>query len=189
MDNNKVRYLIWGAVGVILVGITIVWFLSRGGEQDAPPDIIRTIDPDTGDEIVNVPGKTPEFDPDPGPTIFGGSKLIDSTPITLAQYQLVEFAVVDYARANVGAGVSAVKFLPETVKATASTPNGVPYQYKLQVKTETPVAILDVTINLVGLDSVRVLINNPEKPDLGTFDSGYLPRQEPADDAHDEGDI
>lgn len=189
MDNNKIRYVIWGAIGIALVGIVIIWFLSRGGEEDAPPDIIRTTDPDTGDEIINVPGKTPEFNPNPGPTIFGGSKLIDSTPITIAQYQLVEFVMVDYARVNVGLDVTAVKFLPETIKATASTPSGIPYQYKLQVKTEGPVAMLDVTINLAGLDRVRVFINYPEKPNLGTFDSGYLPEQEPHEDQHDEGDI
>ena len=57
--------------------------------------------------------------------------------------------------------------------------------YRVRVKTVGPENILDVTINAVGLNRVRVYITNTTKPELGTYDSGVVP--DPND--HSEEDL
>jgi len=186
MDRNKKLILVVG--GIIIVGTIALIFLLLGREraqEPTVPEIITTTDADTGDEVITVEGKEPEFDPYTGPTIFGGAKMVDQTVMTNAQYQLVTVIMSEYASAHVGDRVAAIKFLPDTVKVTASTPAGIPYRYTMQVKTEGPTALLDVTINLIGLNRVQITVTNPNKPDVGVFDSGMRPSQE--EEHFDEG--
>lgn len=177
MDNNKKKLVIWVAVVVAVVGLVLIWTLSNR-QEPAGPEIIRTTDPDTGDEIITVPGKETEFDPAKGAVILGAGKMLDSTTMTNAQYQLIVETVKTYVSKHVGKEATAIKFLPDTVKSTATTPAGVPYKYKVDVKTENPAALLKVSINLVGLDQVKITITYPEKPSVGRFNSGILPSEE-----------
>lgn len=176
MDNHK-KIVIIVALAVVVVVVAII-LLAGGGSRTDDPKVTVTTDPDTGDEIVSVEGKDPEFDPGSAPVVLGGSKMLEQSSMTNTQYLLVVSIVTDYAIEHVGEDVSTIKFLPDTVKASAKLPNGTPYQYTVTVKTENPESLANVTINLIGLIIVRVKITNPDKPGSKAFDSGVRPSQE-----------
>lgn len=176
MDRNQTRKLVIIIVIVVLVVGFFAVLLSRIGKKTPPStglpdDAIVTIDPDTGDEIVTVPNKGEEFELGGDVIELGGATFMDRTSLTYRQYDLVVRTIVEYARENTG-DISTIKFLPDSIKALGENDIG---DYSVQIKTVDPENIFNVTINLLGLEQVRIYITNQNKPELGTFDSGVIP--------------
>lgn len=183
MDNRK-KLIIAAIVFLGIAIIAIVWIViasRQEGEGGMPPTTV-TIDPDTGDEIVNVEGKTPENAPlDEGVTLLGGSQFIDKTSINNTQYQFFK-AQLEHFAADTDGNVITIKLLPESIELLDSTPSGVPFLYGVQVKTVTAdetEAVYNSTLRLVGLDKIQLIISSQEGNEI--FNSGVVPS------AHDEG--
>lgn len=186
MDNNTKKLVIIAVSVFVLIIFGLVAVLSG---RDKPVDDNRglpegaevTIDKDTGDEIVHVPGKDKEQFLSDDPMILGGDSLLDNTSLTYDQYGVVVDIVTGYAKNNIG-NVSTIKFLPDTIK---DAPEGDVGDYKVTIKTVGPENILEVIINAVGLNRVRVYIHNTTQSNLGMYDSGIVPDP----NSHSEEDI
>lgn len=185
MDNNKRRLIIVGVViAVIGIFVAIVALVGGGRKTNTnglPQGAKVTIDKDTGNEIVTVPGKNSEPNLTNGPTVLGGNELINKTTLTYTQYDSVVKIVEQYATDKIGK-ITTIKFVTDTIK---EAPANDPGDYDVQVKTVDPENILNLSINMLGLDRVRVYITNTTQPKLGTFDSGVTPAYD--DNPTDEG--
>jgi hypothetical protein len=185
MDNNKRKLIIIGAVVAVIGIFAAIVVLGSGGKKTTPNGLPQgakvTIDKDTGNEIVTVPGKDSEPNLTNGPIVLGGDELINKTTITYTQYDSVVKIVEQYAADKIGK-ITTVKFVTDTIK---EAPANDPGDYDVQVKTVGPENILNISINLLGLDRVRVYITNTTQPKLGTFDSGVTPAYD--DSPTDEG--
>lgn len=185
MDNNTKKLVIIGVSVFVLIIFGLIAILGGRDKpvdnNGLPDDAEVTIDKDTGDEIVRVPGKDKEQFLSENPMILGGDDLLDKTSLTYDQYGLVVDIVTSYARINTG-NINTIKFLPDTIK---DAPEGDVGDYKVTVKTVGPENILNITINAVGLNRVRVYITNTTKPELGTYDSGIVPDP----NSHSEEDV
>lgn len=173
MDNNKVKLaIIIGAVVAVLLAVgAVVFVLVRNNQGTTPAGTQTVIDPDTGDEITVTPGKQPEFAPTQEPNILGGAKMIDATPMSFRQYEMIKSITIQYARQNVGESVDVIKFLPDSIELIPNTQ----YAFRVDIKTGNPEAIFKAEVSLISTDRVQMKITYPAKPELGTFDSGVIP--------------
>lgn len=177
MDNRK-KLIIAAIVILAIVIVAIIWIIvaSRQEGDGGEPTTTVTIDPDTGDEIVNVEGKTPENAPlEDTIMLLGGSQFIDKTSINNTQYQFFTAQLEHFAE-ETDEKINTIKLLPESIELLDSTPSGVPFLYGVQVKTVTTEnleATYNSTLRLIGLDKIQLIINDTNGNAL--FDSGVVP--------------
>lgn len=181
-STNRKRFIIIGAGVVALLLVIGLSITITNRDNSKQPKTTRYTDPDSGQTVTEIEGKTPEyFNTDSAkPTLLGFAELLDHGT-TRYQLQGVENSFITYSKQQ---KIKEVSLKVDSIKVLPRQPNTIKNVIEFEVKFDRKPVYYKTSVESTGISRLQVRLYDMTGKLL--YDSGAFDALDPVESDADD---